>query len=96
MKEALLNLWHRVVPLCTACVGAAETAADPRENIRRELDAARGEWQAARSYFEVVTDPSLVDHAIATLDAAEKKYIYLLRRAREEGLSVQNHLLELR
>ncbi len=54
----------------------------PRQSISR----AREEWLAAKNYFEMVSDPDLVDHAIYLLEAAERKYMYLLKRAKNEGL----------
>lgn len=54
----------------------------PRESI----GLAREEWVAARNYFDNVADPDLVDHAIYLLEAAERKYMYLLKRAKREGL----------
>lgn len=57
-------------------------------SIAEAVDKARAEWQAARLYFENVTDPDLVDHAIYMLEAAERKYMYLLRHAEEFGYPV--------
>lgn len=54
----------------------------PRESVVK----ARDEWLAAKNYFEMVSDPDLVDHAIYLLGAAERKYMYLLKRAKNEGL----------
>lgn len=54
----------------------------PRQSIGR----ARDEWMAAKNYFDAVSDPDLVDHAIYLLEAAERKYMYLLKRAKNEGL----------
>jgi len=54
----------------------------PRESIAH----AREEWLAARNYFNSVSDPDLVDHAIYLLGAAERKYMYLLKRAKHEGV----------
>ncbi|HHV61359.1 MAG TPA: YaaL family protein [Firmicutes bacterium] len=51
------------------------------------VEKARREWLLAKSYFNSVTDPDLVDHAIYAARAAEKKYIYLLKKARQEGSS---------
>ena len=50
------------------------------------IEDAKREWQTAREYFNSVTDPDLIDYAIHRLGAAEKRYVYLLRRAREERL----------
>jgi len=54
------------------------------------VEQARRDWLAARSYFEAVTDPDLVDHAIYVLEAAERKYMYLIKRAKAEGLTLSS------
>lgn len=44
---------------------------------------AKQEWQDAKKRFNEVSDPDLVDYAIYALEAAERRYIYLLKKARE-------------
>lgn len=44
---------------------------------------AQRELEAARAYFENVSDPDLVDHACYLLEAAQKRYSYLLKLARQ-------------
>ncbi|HWR56265.1 MAG: YaaL family protein [Bacillota bacterium] len=51
------------------------------------LEAAREEWLNSQAYFETVTDPDLVDHAIFMMEAAKKRYTYLLKKAKETGLT---------
>ncbi|HBS60541.1 MAG TPA: DUF2508 domain-containing protein, partial [Firmicutes bacterium] len=41
----------------------------------------------SQAYFETVTDPDLVDHAIFMMEAAKKRYTYLLKKAKETGLT---------
>lgn len=60
---------------------------EERNQITRAIEKAHREWIAARTYFQTVSDPELVDHAIFLVDAAEKKYMYLMRRAREHGFT---------
>ena len=48
---------------------------------------AHEEWLAAHAYFQWVAEPELVDYAIALITAAERRYGYLLNRARALGLS---------
>lgn|GEM_PF-863551 len=48
-------------------------------------EAAREEWARAMSYFDQVVDPDLIDYAAYSLRAAERKYVYLLKKAREES-----------
>ena len=83
----------RVAPPGGGQAGAA--AADPeaaqRAAFLAAVDAARREWLAARAYFDCVTDPDLIDYAIFTIEAAEKKYMYLLKRARERGYKIDFH-----
>lgn len=53
-----------------------------------ELEQAWREWRHARLYFNNVTDPDLIDFAIFNMGATEKKYIYLLKKAREIGMNI--------
>ena len=55
-----------------------------------DLEQAWREWRHARLYFNNVTDPDLIDYAIFNMGATEKKYIYLLKRARETGINVED------
>lgn len=48
-----------------------------REQVRRALE----DWKKATAYFESVSDPELVDYAVYDMEAAKKRYIYLLRNA---------------
>lgn len=50
------------------------------------IDEARREWLASRNYFDNVVDPDLIDHAVYVSQAAEKRYMYLLKQARSQGL----------
>jgi hypothetical protein len=68
-----------------------ETASDPEESseeaqlgdIAAQVEQARRDWQAAKAYFENVSDPELVDHAIHLVLATEKRYAYLLKQAKK-------------
>jgi hypothetical protein len=50
------------------------------------VQQAKREWLDAEHYYNTVTDQDLVDHAVYLMQAAEKKYMYLLKIARQEGL----------
>lgn len=47
------------------------------------LAEAHREWLAAKEFFEHATDPDLIDYAVLSLKAAEKRYVYLWKKARE-------------
>ncbi len=57
-------------------------------SLADSVEHAREEWLGSRAYFDTVSDPDLVDHAIYMMEAAEKRYIYLLKKAREAGITV--------
>lgn len=79
----LTNLSNRVI--LEDDTGVASVHADFVDDVEK----ARREWLAAKAYFETVSDPDLVDHAIHLVTAAEKKYTYLLRLAREQGIQMK-------
>jgi hypothetical protein len=64
--------------------------ADEERNEERllihEIEKAKEEWLLAQSRLDFVTDPELIDHAIFLIEAAQKKYMYLLRKARKQGI----------
>lgn len=57
--------------------------------LLQAVEQAHREWEAAKLFFETVSDPDLVDYAIHQIQAAQKRYTYLLRRAKEEGIRVE-------
>jgi hypothetical protein len=60
----------------------------PQEfSLSDEVKKAHMELLSAEKYFQSVTDPDLVDHAIYTMEAARRKFIYLLKKAREQGIT---------
>ena len=63
-------------------------------DIMENLEVARREWQYAEAYFNSVQDPDLIDHAIFYMGATEKKYTYLLKKAKEKGVNIERFSLE--
>jgi hypothetical protein len=53
------------------------------ERLREEIDTARKAWAIALKHMDYVSDHDLIDHAIYSLEAAERKYGYLLREAKK-------------
>lgn len=64
----------------SAPAGIDDTLRIQREQVQRALN----DWKAATAYFESVADPELVDYAVYGMEAAQKRYIYLLRSAGRE------------
>ncbi len=84
MPSILSNVWSviaaQIVP------PANDRTSQKEVSLLESIEQAHKEWQMASSYFEHVTDPDLIDMAIYSMDAAEKKYVYLLKMARKKGL----------
>lgn len=51
-----------------------------KDDLYTNLENAKKEWEEAKNIFENVSEPDLVDYAIYNVEAAEKKYVYLLRQ----------------
>ncbi|MBO8126881.1 MAG: YaaL family protein [Firmicutes bacterium] len=61
------------------------------EQLLENIESARQDWQNARNFFDEVTDPDLVDMAIYSMDAAEKRYVYLLKLAKVRGIKLPGY-----
>lgn len=61
------------------------------EQLLKDIDRARKEWHIARQKFDAVSDPDQVDYAIYAMEAAEKRYVMLIRQAKKHELSVDFH-----
>ncbi|MGB9680094.1 MAG: DUF2508 family protein [Thermoanaerobacteraceae bacterium] len=55
-----------------------------------EIKQTMKELKNAEIYFQNVTDPDLIDHAIYKLESVKRKYTYLLKKAKEEGINFNN------
>lgn len=49
-----------------------------------QIKRAHADWKAAENYFDSVSDPDLVDFAIYDVAAAKRKYMYLLKKAKQQ------------
>ena len=47
-----------------------------------EAQKAKLEWEAAENFFDNIDDPDLIDYAIYDMEAAKRKYVYLMKKAR--------------
>lgn len=48
--------------------------------LEKDIEEAKRHWQYAHVYFNTVTEPELVDHAIHMMHAAEVRYGYMLKQ----------------
>lgn len=50
------------------------------------VEQARQDWIFAQRYFNEVTDEDLIEYAAYLIKTTEKKYLYLLKQARKQGI----------
>lgn len=61
---------------------------DENKELLKTIFIAKQEMLDAQCYFDNVIAPELVDHAIYKMEAARFQYVYLLKLAKDKGLSV--------
>lgn len=85
MAKRLINLVRQIAEKFGE--SRPPTAAYQMPTLADSVKHARTEWLNSQAYFETVSDPDLVDHAIYMMGATEKRYTYLLKKARESGVN---------
>lgn len=78
-------MWQDLVSRATELLRRDE---DPSQELLNSVESARRQWLSTKAYFDSVTDPDLIDHAIYAMTAAERRYVYLLRAARQQGIKL--------
>lgn len=68
-----------------------QKVANDKNDLYINLENAKKEWEEAKNIFENVSEPDLVDYAIYNVEAAERKYVYLLRQIKNEELNVNTN-----
>ena len=54
-----------------------------KEAHRDAVNKALERWKAALRYYEHVSDPKLIDVAVFDIEAARKRYVYLLKHGED-------------
>jgi len=65
----------------------------PLPSLPMVVEEARREWINAQYYYNTVSDLDLIDHAVYLMQAAEKKYMYLLKQARSAGVVYSPYMI---
>lgn len=63
------------------------------EELLRQVEYTIIEIETARSMFNSVDDPKLIEVAIYSEEIAKQRFDYLLSMARERGISVSNEYI---
>lgn len=64
-----------------------------KDEAFNNIENAKKEWEDAKNIFENVSQPDLVDYAIYKVEAAEQKYIYLLKQYKDNNFNWHYKLL---
>lgn len=83
MKDILVKSWQHIID---RLLPGEQVVTGRVPGLLELIEEAREDWQSARAYFDTVNEPELVDHAIYLVEATEKKYTYLLKKARQQNL----------
>lgn len=65
------------------------TPQEEREKYLEDVNNARREWQLAQHNFKFYTGTDLIDYGVYQLNAAEKKYMHLLKEARVQNITAE-------
>lgn len=76
-----MSIWQTLVGI----LDSERCGAKGKAGLADIIDQARLDWLAAKAYYQTVTDPDLIDYAIYLTQAYERRYVYLLKKARREG-----------
>jgi len=57
------------------------------EPLLEEAESARREWHVALQQINQITCTDMLDHIIYKINSAERKFVALLKQAREEGIT---------
>jgi len=76
-KRSARFRFHRSLRKGAAAVSETGISPAARAGVQEALAA----WKDAKRYFETVSDPELVGFAVYEMEAARRKYLYLLKNA---------------
>ena len=88
MALKLADIFERLWNYLIVEDGVVKAKEEDEQDLLDAVEQARGEWLAAKAYFDSVTDPDLIEHAIYSIKASERKYAYLIKRASSLGYGV--------
>lgn len=81
------SIFHKFTSWLLANPDASEIEnySSDEATLRQQVEEAKECWLTARAYFDNLSEPDLIDYAIYTLEAAERRYMYLLKQLKAVG-----------
>ena len=84
MKKSVIFIKARLQKFLNDGQAAHQKNSDAVEFLE-QVKQAHKEWQVAINNFNNFSDPDMIDYAVYNVDAAEKKFIYLLKKAQKDN-----------
>lgn len=92
MKEKLISNGKRFLNLIKSLIKEKDTQLTPKEERNeylQDVEKARLEWHLAQHNFNFYTANDLIDFGVYQINAAEKKYMHLLKEARTLNITAE-------
>lgn len=67
---------------------------EEQRELIQSIEEALEELNRARQYFEMASEPQLIDYAIHMEDAAKARFTYLLNKVKQNGITVENKFFQ--
>lgn len=95
MREKLISLGKKLVHLIGLIRenNPLPAPAEEHEKYLQDVDKARREWQLALHNFNFYAANDLIDYGVYQINAAEKKYMHLLKEARAHNVTAETYTL---
>ncbi len=96
MKEKLIKLKSLLAGFFNTFIGyfnfgqAVDVAVNEEKELLEQVKLAHRDWEIALNNFNYCLDNDFIDYSIYNIEAAEKKYVYLVKRARKENIKVND------
>lgn len=83
----------KIIKMLMNKININKSGTNDNYSLINEIEEARKNLVCARMYFDLVKEPRLVDYAIYTEEAAKAKYVYLILKAREEKVKLEDNFM---
>lgn len=93
IKENIIRLKDRLLDFFSVGQVVGQSFIEEKDFFEQVQEAHR-EWQIALNNYNYCTDPDIIDYYICNIDAKEKKFVYLLKRARKEKIVLDLQIKE--
>lgn len=95
MQEVIDRLTEKFCRLLN--IGHVASKADKEEKELLELiKQAHKDWRIAMNNYNYCFEQDMIDYSIYNIEAMERKYMCLVKRARRETITIKLPVLELR